>query len=53
MLKITGDGFPMRYLVPIQPKQATPATKEVTTAAPSQLGAAILAARTAAGLLSN
>ena len=37
-------------LVPIQPKQATPAPKEVTATAPSQLGAAILAARTAAGL---
>jgi ribosome-binding protein aMBF1 (putative translation factor) len=44
-------------LVPVQlkqtspaPKQAPPAPKKVTATAPSQLGAAILAARTAAGL---
>jgi uncharacterized protein len=36
-------------LVPLQPKPASP-TKEFTAAAPSQLGAAILAARTTAGL---
>jgi uncharacterized protein len=36
-------------LVPVQPKPASP-PKEVTVTAPSRLGAAILAARTAAGL---
>jgi len=36
-------------MVPVRTKPATP-SKEVTAAAPSQLGAAILAARTAAGL---
>ena len=39
-------------LVPVQPKAASP-RKEVTAARPLQLGAAILAARTAAGLSQN
>jgi uncharacterized protein len=37
-------------LVPVQIKPAIPPSKDVTAATPSQLGAAILAARTAAGL---
>jgi ribosome-binding protein aMBF1 (putative translation factor) len=37
-------------LVPVRPQPATSSPKEVTAAIPSQLGAAILAVRTAAGL---
>jgi len=43
---------PREPLVPVQPKAASP-RKEVTAARPLQLGAAILAARTAAGLSQN
>jgi DNA-binding transcriptional regulator YiaG len=47
--KRTPKGTPKPPLVPIQTKPAKP-RKEVTTAAPAQLGAAILAARTHAAL---
>jgi ribosome-binding protein aMBF1 (putative translation factor) len=49
-----GANTPKPALVPVNPpKQTAPPAKEITASTPAQIGAAILAARTTAGLSQN